>query len=497
MKNILSILDFIDNKHNIIFTLGNLLQANIAVYLIEEYIPNESTVIDNTTYIKMSRYPHISLSGNIVDSHLFQSFDIYTEAINKVLKRFANQLGLKNPTHFEEALKSLIITSKDLIKGNDVNLIIFNDFPHTPLEIVVFYLAKIMAVDTYFLFPIPRINIHEERFILTKDFNGLSENFWNEYESILNNSNYNMDNLPEDLQNYFKEYTGNIKTNKYYFGAKTPKLELIQRYISRLPINIKRYGLLDSFSRSFKRLKYIIPVHTFERYRVLKYYERLSEGISQSSEANYFYFPLHYQPEANTIPWGNKYSDQYLVIEQISKNLPKGYFLYVKEHPTYWTLNHIENFSLYRSRLFYKKIAALDNVKLISYKIPSHEIFENTVCVITITGTIAWESFFKGVPCIVLGDIYYKEFPTSITPEKFNNDMSKVVDYAINKGIKDYSNEFLSFLWALENTTVSTINPIAINHSWDSPYLMKEEEILYAKENKKKAEYIKTELSRF
>jgi hypothetical protein len=227
---------------------------------------------------------------------------------------------------------------------------------------------------------------------------------------------------------------------------------------------------------------------------VLNYAEKISIKNPKVDEDSFLFFPLHFQPEANTIPWGNIYSDQLFTIIELSNNLPEGYILYVKEHPTYWTLNHIENFELYRSKDFYKKIIQLHNVRLISHKIPSYELIEKAKCTITVTGTIAWESFYKSLPCIVLGDIYYKEFPTSVSPDNFNYDLSLTIKEAISRNGNDYSLEFKKFLITFDKTTLLTNNPLAINHDWDRPYLKKEEEYQYSSTNKIKADFIFNQL---
>jgi hypothetical protein len=397
---------------------------------------------------------------------------------------------LKNDFDYHYALNSITRTSYELLTNYRIDLILYNDFPHTPLEIVMYFLARIMCIETYFLFSIPRIDSITERFMLTNDFSRLPSEFWKIYNNQKNSENIEDSKISLDLQNYYLEYSGNIKSNKYYFGNKTNKFKLLTRYLRRLPINISEQGTKKTLIKALNRLQYLTMIHNFKKNKILNYGARLSVVNPKIDEEAFLFFPLHYQPEANTIPWGNIYSDQLSTIIELSYSIPNGYILYVKEHPTYWTLNHIENFELYRSKDFYKKITQLHNVRLISHKIPSYELIEKAKCIITVTGTIAWESFFRSVPCIVLGDIYYKEFPTSVSPENFNYNLSLTIKEALSRIGNDYSLEFKKFLVTFDKTTLLTKNPLAISHDWDRPYLKKEEEYQYSSTNKIKAEFI-------
>ena len=493
MRNIFSLVDFIDNSNNIIFDLAKKFRSKYALYLIEEFITSKSFEVEGTTFIKASRYPIIKTPTQIANTPLSKSINLDQVEIGKVLERFASQLNLSSKSDYQNALNSLINYSNDLIKKYDINLILYNDYPHTPLEIVLYFIAKKLNIEIYFLFPVPRINPIEERFFLTTDFKKLPDYFWLEYKNIKETSNFDINSISVDLQNYYKEYTGKIKINNYYFGNKTSRLLLLKRYLLRFPISVKQRGLKLSIEQAIKRIQYITPIHNYQKSRILKYAEKISYKTIQYDE-QFIFFPLHYQPEANTIPWGNIYSDQLYAITEISKALPDDYILYVKEHPTYWKLNHIENFSLYRSEAFYTKIAKLKNVRLISYKIPSYRIIDKAQCVITISGTIAWEAFYKSVPCIVLGDIYYKEFPTSISPDLYNHNLADTINDALSKIGNDYSNDFKKFLITFDKTTVLTNNPIAIGHSWHKPTLTSEEETRYITTNKIKADYIYNQL---
>jgi len=116
----------------------------------------------------------------------------------------------------------------------------------------------------------------------------------------------------------------------------------------------------------------------------------------------YIYFPLHLQPELTTSALGGAYADQMLAIEALSSWLPKGYFIYLKENP--------KQTEKQRGPLFYKRLAALKNVRLLSRTENSIALIKGSVGVATVTGTAGWEALFHGKPVLVFGLAWYRGF---------------------------------------------------------------------------------------
>lgn len=123
-----------------------------------------------------------------------------------------------------------------------------------------------------------------------------------------------------------------------------------------------------------------------------KYFENPVEG------EDYVYMPLHLIPESSVFVKASYYVDECNLIEQVSKSLPIGWKLYVKEHQA--MLGE-------RAFKFYKKVAQLHNVRVVQinyYKDPKPWIM-NAKGVITITGTAAYEAALLGKKSIVFGDV--------------------------------------------------------------------------------------------
>ncbi|MCR4743949.1 MAG: hypothetical protein K5894_01815 [Lachnospiraceae bacterium] len=112
----------------------------------------------------------------------------------------------------------------------------------------------------------------------------------------------------------------------------------------------------------------------------------------------YVYMPLHLIPESSVFVKASFYVDELNLIEQISKALPVGWKLYVKEHQAMLGERDPE---------FYKRAAEIANVRVVQvnhYQDPKPWIVK-AKGVITITGTAAYEAALMGKKSIVFGDV--------------------------------------------------------------------------------------------
>ena len=141
-------------------------------------------------------------------------------------------------------------------------------------------------------------------------------------------------------------------------------------------------------------LKYYFDVEKIKRRLLVKndYFEDPVEG------EKYVYMPLHLIPESSVFVKASFYVDELNLIEQVSKALPVGWKLYVKEHQA--MLGE-------RDLSFYRKAAEIANVRVVQinyYKDPKPWIIK-AQGVVTITGTAAYEAALLGKRSIVFGDV--------------------------------------------------------------------------------------------
>jgi hypothetical protein len=115
----------------------------------------------------------------------------------------------------------------------------------------------------------------------------------------------------------------------------------------------------------------------------------------------YVYFPLHLIPESTTLNKSPFFPNELSVIEAISKSLPVGWKLYIKEHG---------NMIGERPLSFYRHILRLSNTRIMKlnyYNDPKPWI-EKSMGVITLSGTAAFEAAMLGKKSIMFGNTYFE-----------------------------------------------------------------------------------------
>jgi hypothetical protein len=130
--------------------------------------------------------------------------------------------------------------------------------------------------------------------------------------------------------------------------------------------------------------------------RSLDYFDR------PSNSERYVLYPIHFQPEASTLVQAPYYLDQEALIEDISKSLPVGYRLYVKEH--------ISNRGR-RPQAFYRRLRETFGVRLLGPDEDTWQLIRDAAAVAVITGTVGWEGLLFGRPVVTFGDVFYNECP--------------------------------------------------------------------------------------
>jgi hypothetical protein len=180
-----------------------------------------------------------------------------------------------------------------------------------------------------------------------------------------------------------------IYKKKDFESPVTPNLKNILGYIRHhfvMDRNIYFYKI-DIFKKiKANLLRYI-------RIRLTKNFLKKS---SNTLPQKVVFFPMHYQPEASTLINGIWYANQITLIESLSKALPLGYTLIVKEHPRGRGMRPLWQ---------YKHIASLFNVELC--ELPSKIILERAEAVVTISGSIGLEALAMRKPVLMLGRTFH------------------------------------------------------------------------------------------
>jgi hypothetical protein len=116
----------------------------------------------------------------------------------------------------------------------------------------------------------------------------------------------------------------------------------------------------------------------------------------------YVYLPLQFQPEISTLTYAIRFEDQAHLARELSKALPAGWRLYVKDHTSMVGR---------RSRAFYRELTELYNVTLVDARVNTFDLIKGAKAVATITSTAGWEAFIFGKPVVVFGDVFFEQCP--------------------------------------------------------------------------------------
>ena len=275
-------------------------------------------------------------------------------------------------------------------------------------------LSRSILSEICFLKKIPYLNIDHARYenyrlITFKNGYGIDNYIEKRYREIFDSDS----DLLEEID-YIQQFRMRNKIMaKQYDGTITAQYEGDSYYTILKELYIKfNYFVRDQDRRGGgKDLKKKNPILYTNTKEYMKYYARVYIRRRLLLKRNkyfefpvkgekYVYMPLHLIPESTTFVKAPFYINELTLIEAVSKALPIGWYLYVKEH---------QSMLGERGYDFYKRIKKIPNVRLVQpnyYKDPKPWI-QNAVGIVTITGTTAYEAALMGKPSLVFGDVNF------------------------------------------------------------------------------------------
>ena len=235
---------------------------------------------------------------------------------------------------------------------------------------------------------------------------------------------------PEDLDKYLKsnnrfKQTKNVQSggmNTRIYKKIIPSIKwLTKTFDAKWQEGYDHYGItrLSAMSQYFL---HALKGRLRKRFIDKKFVKKID------ANEKFLFFPLHVQPERNVDIVAPFYANQLEVISNISKALPVGHKLYVKEH-------HSMNLRHWRNISYYKEIIDLPNVKLIHPSVSPKTLLEKCKMVITISGTAGFEAALYKKPCIVFADVIYSSLP-SVHRLKSLEELPTAIRESLKKEVK-------------------------------------------------------------
>lgn len=131
-------------------------------------------------------------------------------------------------------------------------------------------------------------------------------------------------------------------------------------------------------------------------------YDRPADSYSKTN----IFFPLQYEPEASLLYHAPDSRNQLAVVEAMAQALPAGHVLWVKEHPN--------QFGALGSRAWRKLRKRYSNLRFVYGRENGRHLIQRCGLAVAITSTAGMDAMTYGRRCIVLGDVWFRDFPLAV-----------------------------------------------------------------------------------
>jgi hypothetical protein len=159
-------------------------------------------------------------------------------------------------------------------------------------------------------------------------------------------------------------------------------------------------GLLE---RCDPHLRPFSPVRRAQRKQLVRDRAARRVHVPAPDSPPFVYFPLHYEPEANTSVFGGDYFSQITALEALHSRLPPNWIVLIKENP--------KQLFLHRGEPFYQRINMLPNAFFVPDQCSSAELIQSARLVASVSGTATYESMLTGRSALYFGNPWYRELP--------------------------------------------------------------------------------------
>jgi hypothetical protein len=360
-------------------------------------------------------------------------------------------------------------------KNSSIKNIIFDQTPHLPWDIILFFVAKMCKIKTLIL---KRTSIAGVAYII-EDFRDESLSFEFQYQKHFKNINFNQETR-EILTSLRKSNFTNLQTNGEWNWARShsfiPEVlkkhlfykilsdcyRFLRSFFEKIPSQEEgaSKGKINSKFSIGKKLSKVTYIKFKFGYLLRRFQNTLADRDNEifqnifEKKEKFIFFPLHFEPERSTNPDGLLFSDQTIAIKMLSQNLPDDYKIYVKEHPK--QLNFDLRNDHYRSVAFYKNLKTLKNVRMLASNSNYNDLIKNSFCTATITGSITWDGLLQGKPGIVFTNSYLAKCE-SVGLIQSHKDVSVVLNNFIKKKQDIVFDNIINFLKINERHLINAI----------------------------------------
>lgn len=382
-----------------------------------------------------------------LDDNLIKNMNNCEVDVLKMIDR--HSLSIESPITYDERkrlyLKHLRYWNHILDK-NKIDLFLSSSLPHEVYDFIIYSLCKLKKIPTILLY---QTNILDT-IVVMEDVSFNSTNIQGKYQNLL--KKYSSSNESKIvLSGRFKK-DFEINTVK-----KSPiRSEMLRR---KPPVSVINNLKPLLTSLSLRRLLVLLKNPNFLIQGIINhinYTVRITEGkksaklydnfaINPNLTSKYIYFPLHMQPEASTSPMAGVYVNQILIAQMLAYHLPKDVYIYIKENP--------HQNAARREKKFYEELLKIPQVRLVPNSFDTYALTNNSLAVVTATGTVGLEALYRQKPVLMFGNNFYQH-AKGVFQIKNNSDCKQALNKILLNNFKPKIKNFKVFLKALENTTL-------------------------------------------
>jgi hypothetical protein len=419
---------------------------------------------------KLAKYP--------LDADVLRAMEAYQLTALKLMDRM--DVDLRTFT-FEERLRHYYMQLGywyNVLKHIKPDLVFFPIAPHDNYDFIIYGLCRYLGIRTMMLdrTAIPCRVLWGER------IEDCSERLGEQYQRVLaENAQRKIEDIT--LSPYVEQYYARMqgsqeqalppnvrkKMEKRKLKSYASTEETISHYIRHEWLELRgqirrRKGLRrpDSYLKQWghtpakSRCNYLDEVRFRLRAKRIKdamrqYYLRF-QSVPDLTKP-YIFVALHYQPERNSVPLGEWFGDQYLMVDMLAKSLPPGWKLYVKEHGQQWS--YFSKGERGRTKIFYEDIRKIRNVQLVPVETPSFQLIDHAQITATVAGSVGWESIMRGKPTMVFGNAWYQKCD-GVWRIRRPEDIAEALE-SLRNGVKVDARKVKLFLHTLDNCAVHTV----------------------------------------
>lgn len=222
------------------------------------------------------------------------------------------------------------------------------------------------------------------------------------------------------LRNYLKEKPAVVPfKDRYSFADQTLRKIINMENFKKLKRKLVHKYILKQ-KEEYDEIKWVV------KYSSIKLVRRLFLSFYYTSEINpgdkYIYYPFHVPYDVQLTSRSRLFYIQEGLVEYLSRVIPYGYKLYVKEHPasigghSFWVL---------RSMLGQYK-----NIELIHPRFNSFDLIKNAALVVTVNSKVGFEALMQNRKVVVVGDVFYKNKGVTYDVDNLN-DLEAVIKQAL------------------------------------------------------------------